>query len=234
MRLRSREAATHHELADQVGEEAAAPLWRAEPRPVEGVGNFACGIAFIAQRSDPVHELVEVAELLVGPDGTDDLVPAGEATMPVDRDTHIFAVAFDVNDDLVHQMLDDFFAIPVGGTWGVPERGEVGGECRDPSALFRRELRRPLSKESIVIVPDLPLGPQRLLPALLQGAGNEAVLWINGSVTPFCVLRLEPSTLQPLPPVLAQAGQVPADVLDRPTTQFQRGRLQRTKDLLPQ
>ena len=91
MRHRSRQAATHHELADQVGEEAAMPLWRAEPLPVEGVGNMGCGIAFIAQRRDPIHQLIEVAELLVGPDGTDDLVLAGEATLPVDRDAHIFA-----------------------------------------------------------------------------------------------------------------------------------------------
>ena len=34
---RSRQAATHHELADEVGEESAPPLRRAEPLPVEGV-----------------------------------------------------------------------------------------------------------------------------------------------------------------------------------------------------
>ena len=76
--------------------------------------------------SDLVHELVEVAELLGGPDGTDDLVPAGEATLPVDRDAHIFAVALDVDDHLVHQVPDDLLAIPVGRAGGVPERGEVG------------------------------------------------------------------------------------------------------------
>jgi hypothetical protein len=83
-------------------------------------------MAFVAKRRDPVHQYVEVAELLVGSDGTDDLVLAGEATLPVDRDAHIFAVALDVNDDLVHQMPDDLLAIPVGRAGGVPERGEVG------------------------------------------------------------------------------------------------------------
>jgi hypothetical protein len=63
VRLRSREAATHHELADEVGEESASPLRRAEPLPVESVGNLGRGVAFIAQRHDPVHELVEFAEL---------------------------------------------------------------------------------------------------------------------------------------------------------------------------
>ncbi len=48
VRLRSRQAAPHHELADEVGEESAAPLRRAEPLPVEGVGNLGRGIAFIA------------------------------------------------------------------------------------------------------------------------------------------------------------------------------------------
>jgi hypothetical protein len=31
----------------------------------------------------------------------------------------------------------------------VPERGEVGGESRDPGPLFRRELRRLLAEEPI-------------------------------------------------------------------------------------
>ena len=103
LRLRSCQAATHHELASEVGEEAAAPLRRAELLTVEGVGNLGRRVAFIAQRRDPVHELVQVAELLVGPDGTDDLVPPGE-TLPANRDTRIFAVALDVHDDLIHQM----------------------------------------------------------------------------------------------------------------------------------
>ena len=60
--------------------------------------------------------------LFVGPDETDDLVPAGEATLPVDRDAHIFAIALDVNDDLVLRMPDDFLAISVGRAGGVPER----------------------------------------------------------------------------------------------------------------
>ncbi len=86
-------------------EEAAAPLRRAETFPVESVGNLGRGVAFIAQRYDPVHELVEFAELLEGFDGTDELVPVGEATSPVDRDAHIFAVTLDVEDATVNRML---------------------------------------------------------------------------------------------------------------------------------
>jgi RHS repeat-associated protein len=67
-----------------------------EPLPIAGVCDLHRGVALVAQRRDPVHELVEVAELLVGSDGTDDLVPAGEATLPADRDAHIFAVALDI------------------------------------------------------------------------------------------------------------------------------------------
>ena len=126
VRLGSRQAATHHELADEVGEESAPPLRRAEPLPVEGVGDLGRSVAFVAKRRDPVHELVEVAELLVGPDGTNDLVTAGETTLPVDRDANLFAVACDVNDDLVPQMPDDLLAIPMGRAGGMPERGEVG------------------------------------------------------------------------------------------------------------
>jgi hypothetical protein len=44
--------------------------------PVEGAGDLGHGAAFVAKCRDPVHELVEIAERLVGPDGTDRLVPA--------------------------------------------------------------------------------------------------------------------------------------------------------------
>jgi len=70
-------------------------------------------------------------------------------------------------------------------------------------------LRWPLAKESIIIVPDLPLRAQRLLPALLHRAGHEAIRRIDGPVAPFGILRLEPSTLQPLSPVLAVARWLP-------------------------
>ena len=114
----------------------------------------------------------------------------------------------------------------------MPESGEVGRQSGDPRPLLGGKLRRLFAEESVVIVADLPLGPQRLLPALLQGAGHEAVLRIDGPVAPFGVLGLVPSPLQPLFPVLVQAGAVPLDVLQRPTAQLQRGRFQGAKDLL--
>ena len=157
---------------------------------------------------------------------------AGEAALPMNRDVHIFAVVLHVDDDLFHQVPDDLLAILVGRAGGVPERGEVGGERRDPSPLLAGELRRLFPEEPVVIVADLPLGPQRLLPPLLQGAGHEAVLRVDGPVAPFGVLGLVPGPLQPLFPVLVQAGAVPLDVLQGPAAQLQRGGFQGAKDLL--
>ena len=107
------------------------------------------------QRRDPVHELVEVAELLVGPDRTHDLVLAGEATLPMNRDVHIFAIVLHMNDDFFHQVPDDLLAILVGRAGGVPERGEVGGESGDPRPLLGGKLRRLFAEEAVVIVADL-------------------------------------------------------------------------------
>src|SRR5262249_36262299 len=89
-----------------------------------------------------------------------------------------------------------------------------------------------LAEEPIVIVADLPLGLQRLLPAPLQGPGHEAILRIDGPVAPFGVLGLVAGPLQPLPPVLVQAGAGPPGGLQGPTGPLQRGGLQGAKDLL--
>jgi hypothetical protein len=49
-------------------------------------------------------------------------VPAGEATLPVDRDAHLFADSLDMNDNLVHQMPDDF--LRTRGYTGFLETGK--------------------------------------------------------------------------------------------------------------
>src|SRR3954469_18374695 len=136
----------------------------------------------MAQGHDPVHELVEVAELLVVLDRTDDFMLTGEAAVPMDRDVYIFAVFLYVDDDPLREVPDDLLAIPVGRTLGVPERGEVAGEFGDPCSLLRRELRGLLAEETVVVVADSSLGAKCLLPPLLQRAGHEAVLRIDGPV----------------------------------------------------
>ena len=88
--------------------------------------------------------------------------------MPMDRDVHIFAVVLHVDHDLFHQVPDDLLAILVGRARGMPERGEVAGECRDSSPLLRRELRGLFAEKPVVVVADLSFGTQRLLPPLLQ------------------------------------------------------------------
>jgi hypothetical protein len=160
-------------------------------------------------------------------------VLAGEATLPVNRDAHIFTIVLHINDDFIHEVPDELLAILVGRSGGVPQCGEVGRESGDPRPLLGGKLRRLFAKEAIVIVADLTLRPQRLLPALLQGPGHELVLRVDGPVATFGVVGLVAGALQPLFPVLVQAGAVPLDVLQRPTAQLQRGRFQRVKDLVP-
>ena len=181
---------------------------------------------------DPVHELVEVAELLVGSDRPHDLVPAGESAVPVNIDINILRMFIHMDHDLFHQVSDDLLAIPVGRVRRVPERGQVGGEGRDPRPLLVCELRRLFAEEAVVIVADLTLGPQRLLPPLLQGSGHEAILRVDGPVAPFGVFGFVPGSFQPLFPVLVQAGPFPLDVLQCPATQLQRGGFQGAKNLL--
>ena len=69
---------------DELGVELAATLRRAESFPVQAVGDLRRRVSLVAQRRDPLHELVEVAELLVGLDRPDDLMLAGETAMPMD------------------------------------------------------------------------------------------------------------------------------------------------------
>ena len=120
--------------------------------------------------------------------------------------------------------------------WVVPGACQSAGRSEESAAIRARssvrELRRLFAEEPVVIVADLPLGPQRLLPPLLQGSGHQAVLRVDGPVAPFGVLGLVPGPLQPLFPVLVQAGAVPLDVLHGPTAQLQRGGFQGAKDLL--
>ena len=95
-----------------------------------------------------------------------------------------------------------------------------------------RELRRLFAEEAVVIVADLSLGPQCLLPPLLQGPGYQPVLRVDGSVASFGVLGLILCPLQPLFPVLVQAGAVPLDIFHGPTTQLQGSRFQGEEYLL--
>ena len=86
---------------------------------------------------------------------------AEKAALPMNRDVHIFAIDLAVDDDLFHQVPDDFLAIPVGRARGVPDRGKVGRESRDSRPLILGELRRLFAEKPIVIVADLTFGPQR-------------------------------------------------------------------------
>ena len=156
---------------------------------------------------------------------------AGEPTVPVNRDVTYSLSLFDVDDDLFHQMPDDLFAIPVGHAGGVPERGEIGGECRDPRPLLMRELRWLFTEESIIIVPDLPIGPQRLLPPLLQRTGHEAILRIDSSVR----RSASSASTEHAPAAVSSAcpgGRGPAGCPPGPTAQLHRSGFQGEKELL--
>ena len=118
----------------------------------------------------------------------------------------------------------------------MPGACQSAGRSEERAAIrarsSARKLRRLFAEEPVVIVADLSLGPQCLLPPLLQGSGDEAVLRVDGPIPPFGVLGLVPRPLQPLFPVLVQSGTVPLDVLQGPAAQLQRGGFQGAKDLL--
>ena len=120
--------------------------------------------------------------------------------------------------------------------WVVPGSCHSAGRSEERAAIRARssrpEPRWLFAEEPVVIVPHVMLGAQRLLPPLLQGACHEAVLRVDGPVTPFGIFGLVSGLLQSLFPVLVQAGSIPLERLHGLATQFQRGGFQGAKDLL--
>src|SRR5262249_722176 len=209
----------------------AALRWD-ESLSVQALGDLRRRMPFLAQDHDPVQELIEVAELLVELDRPDDFMLTGEATVPMNRDVHIFAVFLHVNDHLFPQVTDDLLAMLMGRPRSVPECRQIAGEFGDPSPLLRREPRGLFAEEAVVIVPDLSLIAECLLPVLLQGSSDQAILRVNGPVAPLGILGLVPRAFQSLSPMLVEAGAVTLDVFHRPAAQLQGGGLEGAQDLL--
>jgi hypothetical protein len=65
------------------------------------------------------------------------LMLTGEAALPMYSNIYIFTVILHVDHDLFHQVPDNFLAILVSRADGVPQRGEIGGECLDARPFLR-------------------------------------------------------------------------------------------------
>lgn len=85
--------------------------------------------------------------------------------------------------------------------------------------------------ETIVLVAELPLLAQGLLPVLLQCRGDQPVLGIDRPIAAFGQPRVVAGPLQSLLPVRGQPLAVPLYVAASLEAQFQRGRFQGTEDL---
>ena len=87
------------------------------------------------------------------------------------------------DDAFQHQSRD---RLPIGGRSGGsgPERRNILGEAADGHLLVGRQGSGLICQEVIIVGRETKLRRQRLLPALLQRAGDQPVLRLDGIILP--------------------------------------------------
>src|SRR3954453_456070 len=188
----------------------------------QGAGDRRRAQAPRVRGTDAVEQLGVARELGGVAHRPDQRVPAPPPAGPAARDLGVLRGAGHGDLDPLQQQPDDLLALRGRGGRRAPQGRDVLGQAADRLAVGHGEARRLAGEEARVFLPQPGLGGQRRLPALLQGAGHEPVLRLDGVVLPLGALDLVARLLQPQRPLplplrpldLDVPGQLQAD-LDR-------------------
>src|SRR5206468_11305520 len=95
---------------------------------------------------------------------------------PLDPHLHLLAAALHVHDDPFYNLANDLFAISIAGAWCGPECRNIDRQAANGLPLrFRKEAWLVLDKAMILLL-EVLLGRQFLLPGVLQRARHQPVL----------------------------------------------------------
>jgi hypothetical protein len=122
-----------------------------------------------------------------------------------DLDPDTFIVRLHMHDDMLDQQANDLFALSGRRLCSMPELGNVPGESHDLGSFVVGELPRLILQEAIVFLLVRSLRPQCLFPALLERAGYQTILGLDGVILPFGAMRRLGRPFQPQLPLPVQA-----------------------------
>src|SRR5207249_3005550 len=141
------------------------------------------------------HAIAEgaiIAELLIFLDWTTDFVPGLQAAEPADGNGDPLRSTADAHGDPLDQAADEGLPVLDRGVGVMPHLRYLGGQSLDGSAIGGGQFARRLGPEAVILLLQLALLPQGLLPASLQLASDQAVLGLDGVILPRRALGLDP------------------------------------------
>src|SRR6516225_3826681 len=107
------------------------------------------------------------------------------------------------DSDVLDQQAEHTLAITCFGGRSGPQSWEVAGQLQDLSLLFGADGAQRLTLEVGELRLEVEHALCRIIPALLEGAGDQPVVGIDHLVAPFRQISLIASALDPPPPLRA-------------------------------
>jgi hypothetical protein len=89
------------------------------------MGNFAAGLADGVKLRNPPQQISVVAQLLVPPHRTNQLMLANEAAAPVQREVYTFTLTLNVHDRALNQVSNDHLPIHGRCLRRIPQGGQI-------------------------------------------------------------------------------------------------------------
>src|SRR5262249_33129176 len=180
--------------------EAGVALGWEEPLRVQPRGDRLRAQPLGAERPDPLDQPRVVRVPVVLPDRPGQRVRPDRAPRPVQGHLHPLARLVHPHHDPVEQQPGDPLAVGRGRRLRRPHRRQVGRQRPDRGHRGVAQPRRGRPSPPVVLVVELPLRPQRLLPPALQLAGHQPVLRLARLVLPLGPPGLDRRPLPPPPP----------------------------------
>src|SRR5262249_9727931 len=125
---------------------------------------------------------------------------ASATAHPVDPGRDPFALPLDVDLDPIDDLPEDRFPISVGRTLRVPQGRDVRGQPGDLLAFALGEATRLPAQDPLVLLDEVTLDPELLLPGRFQAPGDQPILRLHGVILTRRPFRFVGSTLQSLLP----------------------------------
>ena len=124
----------------------------------------------------------------------------GMAAGPFQPDRDLLTGPHDGDHHPIQQQACDPLAIGRCRRRSPPDGGQVVRQRQEFRTLLGRQVARLTAQECLIFPFELLMIVQRLLPASLQGAGDQAVLRLHGVILPGRAVLLIAGAFQPLAP----------------------------------
>jgi hypothetical protein len=199
---------------------------------IQLLGNFPDGLSTLPQFCSAVQQWLEITEMFVPANGTNDLMLTFIATGPVNSHRHYFTITTSLDDDPLYQATHDLLAINVGRARSIPQGRNVGRQSENARPFLSIQTRWRVALKTVVLFLDLLTLDKQFFPTFLQRGCDEAICGIDCLIATLRQVRIVVHPLEPLLPVLVQAPAFLFDVRMGLDAQFHCRRFERAQNLL--